>query len=115
MSRKPYNSSKTKARNRLRYWRMARELTLEQLGELVDMPAQTVQRYETEDRLKVSQLRLFADALDVKPADLVESGDDLTAEERDLLNRYRGWDQATRETVKAVADAHDKFRDKKAG
>jgi transcriptional regulator with XRE-family HTH domain len=111
MSRKPYNVASPDAPNRIRYWRLQRGLTIEQLADAVGMPVQTVQRYETGERpLRDVHFPLFAAALNVDPTDLVPSNRPALSEEaRRIAERFHLLEPHVRQAIRALADPGEGF------
>ena len=85
--------------NRIAEIRRARGLTMEQLGDLIGTGPTTVNKLEKGERkLHIAWMRKIAAALNVTPADLLLERDNpsrphdvpLSAEERELIEAYRG-------------------------
>ena len=93
--------------NRIREWRKAANLTLDQLAELVGSTNQHLSRLERGERqLNTKWMNRLAPALRCKPSDLLYDSDSvLSAEERTLLKRYRDLSDGDRDTVARMVTA----------
>lgn len=95
--------------NRLRDLRKRAHITQEQLAELTGVSQPAISQIEN-GRLSmdIHWMRAFARILGCAPADLLDDEDNpdrLTAEERDLLARYRHANEAERRTLDRVTAA----------
>lgn len=98
--------------NRLRYWRKRRGLTLIELAAMAHTAHGHVARMETGKReLTIGWMRIFARALDIEVADLLNQEDGgLADRERRLLDTYREVPEAMRGVLDAVAEQQQAFR-----
>lgn len=72
--------------NRLREWRNARQLTIQQMAELMQSNYQTVARHETGDNdMTLARLERYAEVLDVKVEELLNDSQRVPMELRELI------------------------------
>lgn len=97
-------------RLRIREAREALGLHQNDIARELDILPNNVSRWETGERhLRAWQLVMLADAMKVPPAFLIEGGDGLNSEERELIQFLRTHPQDARillATFKAMRDAH---------
>ena len=91
--------------NRLREWRKARGLTLDQLAERLGTTNQTLSRYERGERsLTIDLLLQIAPHLDCKPADLLPDPESAWSDDaRRLAVIYEKLEEADRAALLRVA------------
>lgn len=58
--------------NRIREWRLARGLTIEQLADRMQSNSQTVHRHENGNEMTLARLERYAEALGVKTEELLQ-------------------------------------------
>lgn len=79
-----------------------------ELAERLGINANNISRWETENRqVRAWQLIMLAEAMGVPPAMLIEDGDGLTTEERELISFLRAHPQDAKilmSTYRAMAD-----------
>jgi transcriptional regulator with XRE-family HTH domain len=120
----PVNSeqSRKKFRERLREWRLKRNLTQEELARKADVPTISVSHFETGHRFpNAESLRRLADALGVSTDYLLgrvkaPAGKDLEAADPDvavLFRRFQGMSEEAREQVKQLFETVDAMDKKK--
>jgi transcriptional regulator with XRE-family HTH domain len=67
-------------RIKLRYWRLRRVLTQEELAERSGVAEATISRIESgHQEARISTTRKLAAALEIEPGELIEVGEDLRA------------------------------------
>lgn len=100
--------------NKIRYWRLLREMTQEQLADAVGMQKQQISRLETGEReAYVHRLRAIARVLDVETADLLSPMDNplaLDSELADLVAHYKNADPQGRASIRAIAETTARFQ-----
>lgn len=94
--------------NRIREWRKARGLTLEAVALAINCSIPQVSQLERGTTpLTLDWMAAIARALRVEVTDLLpaeHAGGILSAEERDLIERYRGGDDHQQAQLRAMAD-----------
>ncbi|MFA6019758.1 MAG: helix-turn-helix transcriptional regulator [Rhodospirillales bacterium] len=93
--------------NRLRVMRDSRELTQEQLADLIGVKKAAISRWENSKRkLNSDTQRRLANALQCGIGELWEiSAQQLTPDEQALLDKYRGMSDSARTSFQAVGAA----------
>lgn len=104
MRKTPHGHTPTDADNRIREFRNAARLSLQELAASAGTTYQTLQRWETTGKIPVKKLKKLAEALGVTPSDLLPGSEaprvsELTDEQLFLLQRF---ETATPETRKAI-------------
>jgi len=119
--------SRKKFRERLREWRLKRNLTQEELARKADVPTISVSHFETGHRFpNAESLRRLADALGVSTDYLLgrvktPTGKDLESADPEvavLFRRFQGMSEEAREQVKQLfetVDAMDKKKQRARG
>lgn len=109
MPKTPTPPSRHIERIRLREARESIGLKQNQLAERLGINPNNISRWETEKRqVRAWQLVMLADAMGVPPAFLIEDGDGISAEERELLAFLRAYPQDANilmTTYRAMRDA----------
>lgn len=94
--------------NRLLELRRARDWSQQELADRVGISKMQVSRLERGvGELSLTMMRRLAEVFEVTPAELLEEDDNplnLTDDERELLERFREADPATRAQLQKVAD-----------
>ncbi len=108
--KRAYNAARPGVRNRIREHRIAAGISIEELAERVGVSPGAVQRKETGLRsVTVDELDVFAEALNVAPADLVPGGMGLTPEEEALLRAMRTMPERDKRAVLTLAEGLTEF------
>lgn len=109
MPKKPAAPNRHIDRIRLREGREQLGLKQNEVAERLGINANNISRWETENRqVRAWQLVMLAEAMGVPPAFLIEGGDGLTPEERELIKFLRDYPQDAKilmTTFRAMADA----------
>jgi transcriptional regulator with XRE-family HTH domain len=115
-------TSRKKFRERLREWRLKRDLTQEELARKAGVPTISVSHFETGHRFpNAESLRRLADALGVSADYLLgrvkePTGEDLQAADPEialLFRRFQGMSEEAREQVKQLFETVDAMDKKK--
>lgn len=111
MPKKPAPPSDYIDRIRLREARKQLDLKQNDIAKILGINVNNISRWETSSRnLRVWQLIMLADAMGVPPAALIEDGDGLSPQERDLIAFLRAHPQDARillTTYQAMRDARE--------
>ncbi len=101
------NAEKDFGKNRLKVLRESRELTQEQLADLIGVKKAAISRWENSKRkLNSDTQRRLANALQCGIGALWEiSAQQLTPDEQALLDKYRGMSDSARTSFQAVGTA----------
>lgn len=95
--------------NRLRELRRAKGMTQAELADASGVSQPAISQIENGTRsMDIQWMRSLSRVLDCNPADFLERDDNpdqLTADERDFIARYRAADQKGRETLSRIAAA----------
>lgn len=97
MPKPPAPPSRYIERIRIREARDSLGLQQSDLAKLVGINANNISRWETEERhIRAWQLIMLAEAMGLPPARLIDGGDGLSQEERDLIDFLRAHPQDAR-------------------
>jgi transcriptional regulator with XRE-family HTH domain len=100
--------------NRIREWRLARDLSQQALADIIGCSKMQISGLERgAPKLDLEWMRRLADALEITPADLLPADDNpraLSDEEWALIQQYRAADDRGRDELQRVADVLLPFR-----
>lgn len=87
---RPRTTPLPEPKNRIREWRLQRNLSLRQLSDRTRprIPATTIQKHETTSGVDTRYLEIYAIALGVKTEELLPQSNTLNDLERDLLTLF---------------------------